>query len=86
MVNYPKFFTPNDDGYNDFWQIKGIENFPNSRIAIYDRYGKLLKTLTSKDPGWDGFYNNKKMPSNTYWFKAIMDEENIFSGYFALKR
>ncbi|WP_408035681.1 T9SS type B sorting domain-containing protein [Tenacibaculum aestuarii] len=86
MVNYPKFFTPNNDGYNDFWQIKGIENFPNSRIAIYDRYGKLLKTLTSKDPGWDGFYNNKKMPSNTYWFKAIMDEENIFSGYFALKR
>lgn len=86
MVNYPKFFTPNDDGYNDFWQIKGVINFPNSRIEIYDRYGKLLKTLTSKDPGWDGFYNNKKMPSNTYWFKAIMDEENIFSGYFALKR
>ncbi|RLK02344.1 FG-GAP-like repeat-containing protein [Tenacibaculum discolor] len=84
--DYPIFFTPNNDGYNDFWQIKGVENFPNSKIEIYDRFGKLLKTLTAKDIGWDGFYNNIKMPSNSYWFKAVLDEKNIFSGYFALKR
>jgi len=86
IIDYPKFFTPNNDGYNDLWQIKGISEFPNSKILIFDRYGKLLIQLTSNDLGWNGLYNGKKMMSNDYWFKANLGNEQVFSGHFSLKR
>src|SRR5690606_279227 len=70
IIDYPKFFTPNSDGYNDYWQIKGIHKFPNSKIFIFDRYGKLLKQLSANSPGWDGSFNGKKLPTNDYWFTA----------------
>ena len=86
IIDYPKFFTPNNDGYNDYWQIEGIEKYPNNKILIFDRYGKLLTQLSLNSLGWDGFYNGKEMPSNDYWFTANLNNEIIFSGHFALKR
>ena len=86
IIDYPKFFTPNDDGFNDYWQIKGISKFPNSKIFIYDRYGKLLKQLSASSLGWDGFYTGKKMNSSDYWFKVDLDNGTSFSGHFTLKR
>lgn len=85
IIDYPKFFTPNNDGQNDLWQISSITKFPNSKIAIFDRYGKLLIELSPNDAGWNGFYNGKEMPSDDYWFKANLNTVN-FSGHFSLKR
>lgn len=86
IIDYPKFFTPNNDGYNDFWYIRGISEFPNSQILIFDRYGKLLSQLSSSDLGWNGVYNGKKMISNEYWFRANLGNGENFSGHFTLKR
>ncbi|WP_418514212.1 T9SS type B sorting domain-containing protein [Corallibacter sp.] len=86
VIDYPKFFTPNNDGYNDFWQIKGIVNFPNSETLIFDRYGKLLARITSNDLGWNGLYNGKQMMSNDYWFRTDLGNGRTFSGHFSLKR
>lgn len=86
VIDYPKFFTPNNDGYNDFWQIKGIINFPNSETIIFDRYGKPLARITSNDLGWDGLYNGKQMISNDYWFRTNLGNGRTFSGHFSLKR
>ncbi|MFD0992560.1 T9SS type B sorting domain-containing protein [Tenacibaculum geojense] len=86
IIDYPKFFTPNNDGYNDFWQINGIINFPNSETIIFDRYGKPLARITPNDLGWDGFYNGKKMISNDYWFKTNLGNGRTFYGHFSLKR
>ncbi|WP_264565851.1 T9SS type B sorting domain-containing protein [Flavobacterium sp. N3904] len=86
LIDYPKFFTPNNDGHNDIWQIKSLNKFPNSKISIYDRYGKLLTELSENDFGWDGFCNGKEMPSDDYWFKANLNNKIVFSGHFALKR
>ncbi len=86
IIDYPKFFTPNNDGYNDYWQIKGINKFPNSKILIFDRYGKLLKELTPNSQGWDGIFNGKTLQSDDYWFKVNLENGNTFSGHFSLKR
>jgi gliding motility-associated-like protein len=86
VIDYPKFFTPNDDGYNDFWQIKGIVNFPNSETLIFDRYGKLLARITSNNLGWNGIYNGKQMMSNDYWFRTDLGNGRTFTGHFSLKR
>jgi len=53
VVDAPKFFTPNNDGYNDTWHISGVETLPGTTIIIYDRYGKPLHNLNASSPGWD---------------------------------
>ncbi len=86
VLNYPKFFTPNGDGYNDKWQIKFAAFEPNMKIRIYDRYGKLISVLDSKSPGWDGTHNGEKMPSTDYWFVVERADGRVLRGHFAMKR
>ena len=91
VIDYPRFFTPNGDGYNDTWQIIGIETRPMSTIYIFDRYGKLLKQLSPLGQGWDGTFNGKPLPATDYWFSVEYEEPgtNIiktFRAHFSLKR
>ena len=92
LLEFPKFFTPNNDTENDFWQIKGLsKNFYKSgKISIFDRYGKLITNFTIDDIGWDGTYNGKILPSNDFWFYVVLvNQKNISrnrSGNFSLLR
>ncbi|WP_420602339.1 T9SS type B sorting domain-containing protein [Flagellimonas sp.] len=85
ILNYPKFFTPNNDGYNDHWNIQGQSNSSFS-VYIYDRYGKLLKMLDNNSVGWDGKYHGRDMPSTDYWFKFVDNNNRVIDGHFSLKR
>lgn len=76
VVGYPKFFTPNGDGINDDWNIKGIETLTEPVVFIFDRYGKLLKQLGIAD-AWDGTFNGSQMPSTDYWFRFEYAENDI---------
>ncbi|WP_046745166.1 T9SS type B sorting domain-containing protein [Kordia zhangzhouensis] len=61
-----KFFTPNNDGYNDGWYLEDVQGC-NYIVHIFNRYGKLIKTLTPRFPAWDGTYRGKALPSSDYW-------------------
>lgn len=87
LLNYPRFFTPNNDGFNDNWQIIASDSDPTLEIYIFDRYGKRITTLHPLSKGWDGNYNGKKMPSGDYWFKVERPMiGTIYTGHFTLKR
>jgi len=86
ILDYPRFFTPNNDGYNDSWTIKNLDALPKSTISIFDRYGKLLKQLSATSNGWNGFYNGKELPSDDYWFAITFDDGKTIKGHFTLKR
>jgi gliding motility-associated-like protein len=89
IIDYPKFFTPNGDGYNDTWNIFSLSDQPNSKIYIFDRYGKLIKEISPLGEGWDGIYNSKALPSTDYWFTVHYSEsgiDKIFKAHFSLKR
>jgi gliding motility-associated-like protein len=86
VLSYPKFFTPNNDGYNDNWQIYGVEEYPNARIYIFDRFGKILKQISPNGIGWNGIYNGKIMPSTDYWFTVNLNNGRTIKGHFSLKR
>jgi gliding motility-associated-like protein len=89
VIDYPYYFTPNGDGYNDTWNIKGLGGQPNAKIYIFDRYGKLIKQLSSKGQGWDGTYNGQQLPSDDYWFTVDYLEQSTmkqFKAHFAMKR
>jgi gliding motility-associated-like protein len=85
ILDYPKFFTPNNDGVNDVWKLKG-NTTKNYSIYIFDRYGKLLKHLTSPESSWDGIFNGSQLPANDYWFKVVFIDGIVKSGHFTLKR
>jgi gliding motility-associated-like protein len=89
IIDYPRFFTPNADGYNDTWNINDLYLQKNSKIYIYDRYGKLLKQIFPFQSGWDGKYNNNDMFSDDYWFVVEFEYNNtmkLFKSHFTLKR
>jgi len=89
-IGYPRFFTPNGDGYNDTWNIWSLEGVqPNAEIHIYDRYGKLIKQIVPAGTGWDGTYNGQLLPSTDYWFTVKYLEngvEKLFKAHFSMKR
>ena len=89
VVNYPKYFTPNNDGFNDSWNVKELSTQPYAYIRIFDRYGKLLKQISPNGAGWNGTFNGHYMPADDYWFVIHYQENNIvkeFQSHFALKR
>jgi gliding motility-associated-like protein len=89
VIGAPKFFTPNNDGYNDYWSVKGVNETFNTKsiIYIFDRYGKLIKQWVPKlSQGWDGTFNGIPLPSDDYWFTLKLEDGREAKGHFSLKR
>ncbi|GGA79053.1 hypothetical protein GCM10008015_19720 [Flavobacterium palustre] len=88
VLGIPNYFTPNQDGYNDSWNIKGVNADFNvkTKVQIFDRYGKLMKEITPSGNGWDGSYQGILMPSSDYWYVIRLEDGRVFKGHFALKR
>ncbi len=88
LLGVRDFFTPNNDGTNDFWQLEGVikADFRVESIQVFDRYGKLLSEFTLDSLGWDGTYNGEAMPSNDYWYLIKFSDGLILKGNFTLKR
>ncbi|PZX38215.1 gliding motility-associated-like protein [Nonlabens dokdonensis] len=86
IIAAPPYFTPNQDGFHDYWQVTAIETEPDAEIFIFDRFGKLLKQLSPVGPGWDGMYIGNPMPSTDYWYRVELNDGRSFKGHFTLKR
>ncbi|MCB0466781.1 MAG: T9SS type B sorting domain-containing protein [Aequorivita sp.] len=88
VIGFPNFFTPNNDGYHDYWQVAGQDrnNEQLAHVEIFNRFGKILYSLNLDNNGWDGTYNGKQMPSSDYWFKATFKNGRTYRGHFTLKR
>ena len=83
----PKYFTPNGDTYNDFWEVKGLNNYPKAEVSIFDRYGKLISVLNITKPTWDGKFNNNLLAADDYWYVLRIDDTKPEKrGHFSLKR
>lgn len=88
VLGIPKYFTPNGDGINDYWNMVGVNHKFNAKstVFIYDRYGKLLYQTTPLSSGWDGTYNGEPMISSDYWYSVLLEDGRLIKGNFSLKR
>jgi gliding motility-associated-like protein len=86
LLNYPKYFTPNGDGFNDTWQIKFSSFEPQLNVDIFDRFGKFIIRLKGGETGWDGTYNGQNVVSTDYWFVVTRQDGKVYRGHFSLKR
>jgi gliding motility-associated-like protein len=81
----PKFFTPNNDGFNDTWIVRSTPDITVDRVMIFNRFGKMLKQIAEGQP-WDGNYNGRPLASDSYWYLIETTEGPTVSGFFLLKR
>ena len=86
ILDYPRYFTPNGDGYNDTWTIKNLDLLAPATITIFDRFGKLLKQFNSSNLNWNGTLNGHLLPADDYWFNLIFEDGKNIKGHFSLKR
>ncbi|MFT4684174.1 MAG: gliding motility-associated-like protein [Flavobacteriales bacterium] len=92
IIGFPKYFTPNNDGTNDTWHVLGVNQtfYSASIIKIFDRFGKIITTVSPSSEGWDGFYNGEELPETDYWFTVqLIDssgETREHNGHFSLIR
>ncbi len=89
----PELFTPNNDGKNDFFEIKGISNYPQNKLSIYNRWGNLVYSIKGYNNQWDGHPNvttitgNGKLPVGTYYvILELGDKDNtVYKGFVELQ-
>ncbi len=79
-----KVLSPNGDGVNDFWIIKNIELFPNSQVAVYDRWEQEVFSARGYQNNWDGRGLNGQLPEGTYYYVVRFDETNIIRGVITI--
>ncbi len=92
ILRFPRFFTPNSDGENDMWVIKGLDEslFKQGEIVVFDRFGKIIYKDSVFGLGWDGSFQGVELPSNDYWFSLnltdVSENNYKYEGHFSLLR
>ncbi|MDG2062493.1 MAG: gliding motility-associated C-terminal domain-containing protein [Flavobacteriaceae bacterium] len=81
----PSGFSPNGDGLNDYWQIVGIDNYPNTAVNIFNRLGVKVFSSVNYKNDWNGFYNGNKVPDGTYFYEIILRSNMTKKGYVYVK-
>ncbi|MEJ8804399.1 Ig-like domain-containing protein [Pontibacter sp. H249] len=86
-ISVPNAFTPNRDGVNEVWEIGNIENYPNARVEVFNRWGNLIFTSNGYGTPWDGTYNGEDLPVATYYYMIYLDRsEKPISGNVTIIR
>ncbi|MCD0476675.1 T9SS type B sorting domain-containing protein, partial [Flavobacterium sp. EDS] len=68
-IEFPKFFSPDGNGSNDYWYPTRIEDYPDLEVLIFDRYQRLITSFKGNTTmGWDGTYQGKPLPMGDYWY------------------
>lgn len=61
-------FSPNGDGLNDFFFIGNIQKYPESKIEVFNRNGKLVFQKSTYLNDWDGKVEGTELPCATYYY------------------
>ncbi len=79
-------FSPNEDGINDTFVIKGLDNFPGHYLRIYNRWGNLVFESDNYQNDWDGTWKGVPLPDGVYFYLLDDGQGNRYSGYVQISR
>ena len=90
-IKIPKAFTPNSDGYNDYWDLERIEFVQYLKIVIYDRWGKAVYKFSGtgneyRGTPWTGADGNTSLPIGSYYYAVELDDEKPIMGTVTILR
>ncbi len=86
LIITPLFFTPNNDGVNDYFEVLGLSLLSNASLNIFDRFGTFVTQLNGSNPRWDGTKSEKQLAATDYWYVLKLDNGVEKRGSFTLKR
>jgi len=82
-VTIPNGFSPDGDGINDIFVIRGIEDYPDSKLSVFNRWGTLVYSQVGYKNDWDGkqklgFINqgDEMVPQGTYFYILEYNKDN----------
>ncbi|MFV0237050.1 MAG: choice-of-anchor L domain-containing protein [Flavobacteriales bacterium] len=79
-------FTPNGDGFNDYWIVEGLDAFPKATVQVFSREGKeVLKRAVGDGFSWDGKFLGRSLPSNDYWYIIKLPDGKVFRNHLTIK-
>lgn len=73
-IHVPNAFSPNHDGINDNWVIKGLELYPHCTVTVFNRWGQRVFYSAGYPRPWDGTINNQSIPVSSFVY--IIDLKN----------
>jgi gliding motility-associated-like protein len=81
-------FTPNNDGNNDTWFIGNITYYPNCKVQVFNRYGKLVYSKSGYQNDWDGTNFGEKLPEATYYYVIDLGDgvSSVYRGSITIIR
>jgi len=79
-------FTPNGDGFNDFWIVNDPKILPPTKVHVYNRSGKLIYSHTNYQNTWDGQYEGNPLPQAAYYYIIEDVSGQIFKGAITIIR
>jgi gliding motility-associated-like protein len=83
----PTLITPNQDGRNDFFVLRGLTTLGRTELAIFDRRGLKVYENTDYDNTWEGLdYNGYPLPEDTYFYVLRTANGVSRSGYIVVRR
>jgi gliding motility-associated-like protein len=87
----PGSFSPNGDGTNDTWIIKGIDSYPNAHVTIFDRWGQQILDVVGYGAvkSWDGTHEGKAVTDGVYYYVVDLRSPNYkepFKGFVTVIR
>lgn len=87
----PQGFSPNGDGINDLFVIRGIDRYPNNSILIFNRWGNKIYECASYKSTWNGTsingFGGNQLPAGTYFFLLDLGNgSSIIKGAIYLNR
>jgi gliding motility-associated-like protein/uncharacterized repeat protein (TIGR01451 family) len=89
----PEGFSPNGDGINDLFVIRGILNFPNNTFEIFNRWGNKVFEASPYTNTWDGKstmglrVGGDELPIGTYFYVLdLHDGSDVYKGTIYLNR
>jgi len=86
-LEIPNAFTPNGDGFNDRFVVKGLEGYPNNTLTVFNRWGNIVYQQNGYNNDWNGVNNSgDNLPDGTYFIILEVQGLETFNGYVDLRR
>ena len=85
----PNVITPNGDGFNDVWDIRDLEGYPNNEVRIVNRWGDEVFQQAPYQNKWGGTWNGQELPGGTYYYILIIHyngQDQKFDGPLTIVR
>jgi gliding motility-associated-like protein len=83
----PSLITPNRDGNNDFFVIKGLETIGKASLTIFNRWGGRVYENDEYDNSWEGVDDKENpLPDDTYFYVLKPVNGKAIKGYLVIRR